>query len=254
MDKRPILITGASSEIGRALMARLLARADASLIVAHCFQGCQSLAEAAANSAGRVLPLAADLRDPGAVMQTANQIVAEYGVPGRIVHLPANRLKFERFAQLDTNRLEEDFAIQVLSIAELLRVFLPHLRRPAGVTSATQPNAKIVFVLSSVTAGVPPKYMTGYIMVKYALLGMMRALAAEYGSAGCNFNGVSPSMVDTQFLRDVPAKAVEMAAASHPLGRNATPADVVPLIEYLLSPESDYLSGVNIPVAGGQAM
>lgn len=61
-------------------------------------------------------------------------------------------------------------------------------------------------------------------------------------------------MVDTQFLRDIPAKAVEMAAASHPLGRDRTPSDVVPLIDYLLSPESDYRSGVNIPAAGGQAM
>jgi 3-oxoacyl-[acyl-carrier protein] reductase len=250
MDKRPILITGASSEIGRALIARQCSRGDSPVILAHCFRGCDALAEAA----GNVLALPADFRDPAAAVALARRIVAEHGVPGRIVHLPAVRLKYERFAQLDAERMAEDFVIQVRSITELLRVFLPQLRRPAGKPADGQPNAKIVFVLSSVTAGVPPKYMAGYLIVKYALLGLMRALAAEYGSAGCNVNGISPSMMETQFLRDIPAKAVEMAAAAHPMGRNATPADVVPLIEYLLSPDSDYVNGVNIPVAGGQVV
>jgi 3-oxoacyl-[acyl-carrier protein] reductase len=45
--------------------------------------------------------------------------------------------------------------------------------------------------------------------------------------------------------------AVEMSAASNPLGRNATPADVVGAIEFLLSPDSNYMTGIDIPITAG---
>jgi 3-oxoacyl-[acyl-carrier protein] reductase len=45
-----------------------------------------------------------------------------------------------------------------------------------------------------------------------------------------------------------------MAAAAHPAKRNARVEDVVPAIRFLLSPESDYVSGANFPVTAGSAL
>jgi 3-oxoacyl-[acyl-carrier protein] reductase len=106
-------------------------------------------------------------------------------------------------------------------------------------------------VLSSVTLGVPAKFMSGYTLVKYAQLGLLRALAAEYAGTSVNINAVSPYMVETQFLSEIPEKAREMAAAAAPEKRLATPAEVVSVIQFLLSSGSDFLNGANIPVTGG---
>jgi 3-oxoacyl-[acyl-carrier protein] reductase len=66
-----------------------------------------------------------------------------------------------------------------------------------------------------------------------------------------NINAISPSMVETGFLKKVPEKIVEMSAEQHPLKRNATPEDIAPLAHFLLSSGSDYMTGVNVPVSGG---
>jgi 3-oxoacyl-[acyl-carrier protein] reductase len=79
----------------------------------------------------------------------------------------------------------------------------------------------------------------------------MKALAGEYAGKKISINAVSPSMANTRFLSGLPQKLIEIVAEQHPLGRNARTEDVVPLIRFLLSEEAGYLTGVNIPVAGG---
>ena len=61
-------------------------------------------------------------------------------------------------------------------------------------------------------------------------------------------------MVDTQFLTNISRKIVEIAGATNPAKRIASVADVVPAIRFLLSAESDYISGVNLPVTAGSAV
>jgi len=110
---------------------------------------------------------------------------------------------------------------------------------------------RVVFMLSSVTFGVPPANMSHYVAAKYALLGLMKSLASEYANRMVTVNAVSPSMVETDFLCDIPEKIVELAAQQHPLNRNASPVDIAPVVKMLLSDEACYLTGVNIPVTGG---
>ncbi|MDP3083015.1 MAG: SDR family oxidoreductase, partial [Rubrivivax sp.] len=61
----------------------------------------------------------------------------------------------------------------------------------------------------------------------------------------------SPSMIETPFLADIPGKIVEINADNHPQKRNGLPTDVAPVLRFLLSPESDFMTGVNVPVTGG---
>ena len=80
-------------------------------------------------------------------------------------------------------------------------------------------RGRVLFVLSSVVCGVPPKYMTMYTTLKYTQLGLMRSLAAEYASTSVGINAISPSMVETQFLSEISEIAVQMSAAANPQGR-----------------------------------
>ena len=47
---------------------------------------------------------------------------------------------------------------------------------------------------------------------------------------------------------------MDFAAERHPLGRNARPADVAPAVAFLLSEGATYLTGVNLPIAGGSVI
>lgn len=114
-----------------------------------------------------------------------------------------------------------------------------------------QKYGKIVLMLSAYLLGVPPKFQGPYITVKYALLGLMRNLAAEYASKRIMVNAVSPDMMETKFLSDLPDLVKEQSAKNNPLGRNIYVNEVVPSIEYLLSDASDVITGQNIGVTGG---
>jgi 3-oxoacyl-[acyl-carrier protein] reductase len=243
MANDSILITGASSDIGCALIRRLLAANPSLAILAHAHTSSERLQPLQSEFSGRIQPLRADLSQPGEVTAMADDIATRFGTPTGIVHLPALRLTYDRLTKFNWDRFQQDLAIQVQSAVILLQRFAPKMSK--------LPRAKVVFVSSSVTHGMPPKFMSMYTVAKYAQLGLMRAAAAEYAGTGLNINAISPSMVETRFVADIAEVAVQMSAAANPKGRNATPEDILGAIEFLLSPASDYITGIDIPLTAG---
>jgi 3-oxoacyl-[acyl-carrier protein] reductase len=244
MDRDLVLITGASSDIGLALIRRLIASGDQPGILAHYYSSAVRLEQLRAElDFPSLIPLSADLSSESDVRELAARISGEFGIPNRMVHLPALKLQYERFTKIQWDRFEVDLNIQVRSAVILLQNFLPAMAKMAA--------ARLVFVLSSTTRAIPPKFMSAYGIVKQAQLGLMRALASEYGETGISINAVSPSMVDTRFLDDIPEVARNMSAAASPRKRNAKPEEVARAIEFLLSDGAAYINGIEVPVAGG---
>ena len=135
------------------------------------------------------------------------------------------------------------FTTSVASIVLILKHFLPKMSK--------QKYGKVIFMLTSFTLNAPPKYQAPYITAKYALLGLMRDLAREYADKNIMVNGVSPEMMETRFLSDMPELVVQQNAANNPMGRNLRVEDVLPTFEYLLSDGADLVTGQNIGVTGG---
>jgi 3-oxoacyl-[acyl-carrier protein] reductase len=243
MNRRDLVfVAGASSDLGVALIRRLLESGDAS-ILAHYHQSRERLDQIGQLGAqGRIRPICADFESIESVERMAADLEE---VPDQIVYLPALKLRYERFSKFNLGHFDRDMNIQVRSAIALFKRLLPKM--------AELPRAKVVFVLSTVTARVPPKFMSMYTVVKHAQLGLMRALASEYAGSPITINAVSPTMIDTRFLDEVPAVAKEMTAAAAPRGRIASTDDVVGAIQFLLSRESDFITGVELPVTGGGA-
>ena len=62
-------------------------------------------------------------------------------------------------------------------------------------------------------------------------------------------NGVSPDMMETKFLADMPELIIRQYAENSPAGRNLTVEDVIPTFEYLLSDGADMVTGQNIGIS-----
>jgi 3-oxoacyl-[acyl-carrier protein] reductase len=236
------LILGASSSIGRKLIENVIG--EEGKILAHYNSSDESLKEFAKLGKNKFIQVQANLSEVKDAEKILDAVSAENLNITKIVHLAAPPLQMGMFKMTTAEEFNLNWNVQVLTASEILKRTTPNMVK--------NKKGKIVFMLSSVTTGKVPAGMMAYVTGKFAMLGLMQALAAEYITKGINVNGVSPSMMETDFLRHVPAQLVESSATQSPLKRNAKTEDVVPLIKMLLSSDSDYLSGVNIPISGGQ--
>lgn len=240
MSKKTILITGASSEIGQELIKTF---APEVTVIAHCSQGVDVLSRLKDSAQCKVIPVKADFCNEGEVDSFIN-ISESHGPIHQIVHLAATRIEHIRFKDFDCKKFEKELDVSLRSIIKILHCFLPQMVKAR--------QGKVVVLLSSVVKGLPPKALSSYTVSKYALLGLVKSLVSEYASHNIQINAVSPSLMDTQFVKNLNPRVIELAADANPMKRNATIQDVVPVLELLLSETSNYLSGVNIPVTGGE--
>ena len=246
MSDDSILIIGASSDIGAALVRRLAAD-GARRLICHYNTGLARIEQMQAELGDSITPVHGDLSSASGSEALIESLRRDDLVPRSVVHLPASKLRYERFGKTGPKLFGTEWQIQVGSLIAILQYCL-------GGQKRDHPRRRIVVGLSSVTLGLPPKYLSMYTTIKYAQLGLVRALAAEYGELGVSVNAVSPSMVETQLLSEVPRQIVELSEAQNPMGRNASAGDVAGVIEFLLSPAAGFINGANVPVTGGSVV
>lgn len=235
-----ILIIGASSDIGLALIKSI---DEECLIIAHYNNNNDELLNLSKEIKNKLVILKANLASEEETINLLDIIELKYGIPNKIIHLAASKFENIRFKDLKWCSLQNDINISLRSIILILNRFLPKL--------AKDKRGKVVCVLSSVTLNIPPQALVQYTTVKYAMLGLIKALASEYADKNIQINAVSPSMCDTKFLKNINEKLVELHAYNHPLKRNAHIEDIAPIIKMLISNESNYINGINIPITGG---
>lgn len=129
----------------------------------------------------------------------------------------------------------------------------------AALSQMREAKAGVILNLASIaaTAGLPDRF--AYSMTKGAVLSMTLSVARDFIADGIRCNCISPARVHTPFVdgfvaRTYPgceAEMMEKLAASQPIGRMGTPAEIALLALYLCSPASSFVTGVDYPIDGG---
>ena len=109
-------------------------------------------------------------------------------------------------------------------------------------------------MLSQVTEGVPPALMADYVAAKYALCGLSKAFAVEWAADGIRVNMVSPGLTRTDLTAQYNERVFKAEATRVPLRRLASLEDVANAVDFLLSDQAAFLTGMTVPVSGGQVM
>lgn len=92
-----------------------------------------------------------------------------------------------------------------------------------------------------------------YTAAKFAVRGLTKAAAVQYGPQGVRVNSVHPGGVLTPMLKaTVPRESINALTADVPLRRMAEPAEVSHLVAFLASDDASYITGAEYLVDGGQ--
>ncbi|HEX6023256.1 MAG TPA: SDR family oxidoreductase [Solirubrobacter sp.] len=103
--------------------------------------------------------------------------------------------------------------------------------------------------IAAVTGHFPPAYTAS----KWALRGLSRVASMELGRDNIRVNTILPGVIVTPMAADAPEAFTRLVVGEIPLGRRGTAEDVAPLVVFLISDESAWISGAEISVDGGQA-
>lgn len=116
-----------------------------------------------------------------------------------------------------------------------------------------QQSGKVVNITS--INGLRGKFgQTNYSASKAGIIGLTKAMAKELGRSNVNVNAVAPGLIETEMLRQNPArdKVEEMALAEIVLGRLGQPEEVASVVTFLCSEKARHITGEVISVDGGQ--
>jgi 3-oxoacyl-[acyl-carrier protein] reductase len=140
---------------------------------------------------------------------------------------------------------------------------MPYMREVAKseIAASGKPayNRKIVFT-SSVAALMGNPGQFNYTAAKGAIIAVTKTLARELGPFAINVNAVAPGFIETRLTQaktegdtfGIPEQTRQLSLMLIALGRLGIPEDIANVHAFLVSSDADYISGVTLPVTGGQ--
>ena len=244
LQGKSIVITGAGQGIGRA--AAMACAAEGALVTAVDINSAQLESLAAEANISKTLVL--DVQSSEDTDALSKRLPPQDGLFNCVGFVHDGTI-----LDCDLVAFDHSFSLNVRSMYLMTRAFLPGMIEKARVGN----SASIVNMASMASSikGFPRRFVYG--ATKAAVIGMTKAIAADYVASGIRCNAVCPGTVDTPSLRTRIAAAADPVAAEaafiarQPMCRLATVDDITPQIVFLLSDESRFVTGQAISVDGG---
>ena len=262
LEGKVAIITGAGRGIGRATALRFAGEGAAVVVNDIDEQPANEAVAAIKESGGRALASISDTTDLVAARALSDLAVVEFGALDILVN-NAGITRDRTFHHLDDDRWDFVLNTNLRTAFHATLAAVGHMREYAKKETAERGtpahHRKITFTTSSVALMGNPG-QANYTAAKAALIGLTRTLARELGPFHINVNAIAPGLIETRLTAPkgegdelgVPDHLRQLALMTIALGRFGQPEDVANTHLFLASDDADYITGVVLPVTGGQ--
>jgi NAD(P)-dependent dehydrogenase (short-subunit alcohol dehydrogenase family) len=243
-QQRTAVITGGGSGLGLAAAAKMVERGIFTIIIGRNEDQLQTVQQ-------QLGPLCAyyvqDLSQLNTLPALVKKIVAEHGRIDVLVNNAGINMKkeFTEVTDEDFMRVLQTNVTAVFAFSrEVIKAMLPH-------------GQGCIINISSMASQYGIPYVIAYTASKSAIEGMTRAMAVELSPKGIRVNCVAPGFIATRMSAaalDSDPERKRKVLSRTPAGELGTPDDIAEAIFYLSSDAARYVTGVVLPVDGGNSI
>jgi NAD(P)-dependent dehydrogenase (short-subunit alcohol dehydrogenase family) len=248
LSGRTIIVTGGAQGIGAAI-ANALAIKGAHVWIGD-LQSPERTVASIVNSGGKASGAICDIADSSSVASFVAGVTSQSDRIDGLVNNAAlfSSLRPTPFEEISSESFDQVLQINVRGTFEMIKAVIPSMRR--------QKYGKIVNIASSTVFKGPP-LLLHYVSSKGAVLAMTRALAREVGPDGIAVNCVAPGLTLSDGVVEtgnLPPERIHADAITRCFPREQTPDDLTGIVAFLLSSESDFMTGQTVVVDGGSML
>lgn len=244
-DKKMVaIVTGGGSGIGLAITKKFVSENITTIIIGR---DQEKLNNAKAELGELCIPVVFDLNNLSAIPALITELVNRVGKIDILVNNAGINLKKE-FTEVTDEEFIRIISTNVVSVFSLSREIAKHMIENV--------NGCIINISSMASQYGIPKVIA-YTASKSAIEGMTRAMAVDLSPKGIRINCIAPGFIATAMsakaLNNDPERKQKVLSRT-PMGKLGEPSDIADTAFYLASDAAKYITGVIIPVDGGNSI
>ena len=237
------LVTGASRGIGSAIARRLAGRGADVVLAARSADAIETLADDLRGLGVRALAIQADMTDRESLAALMTEVEERVGGLDILVN--------------NAGALPEAKAADDVSWAEWDATLSLNLSAPwylACRAKRLMTSGGVIVNNASTASYYPSRGLVAYNVSKSALVMLTRVLGLEWARDGIRVVGVAPGKVDTDLVQPILRWSEKRSLPLNPMRRIGSADEVADLVAFLVSDEAGYITGVTVPIDGGELL
>ena len=245
IEGKTAIITGAGRGIG-AVMAKHMASEGANVVVTDVLDT-DATVEAIKAAGGNAMGMKCDVTSDENLAAVVEATERQYGKLDILVNNASifAALQPKPFLQIDNDEFDKVMTVNARGVHQATKAVVPAMIRAAG--------GKIVNIASGTFYYGPPG-LSHYTASKGAVIALTRGYGRELGDKNIQINAIAPGLTESESIRGHagfdPARGPTVASRS--IKRDMVPEDLLGSLMFLITPDSDFLTGQTINVDGGK--
>ena len=245
LNGKTVAITGAAQGIG-AIMAKRMAEEGANVVVTDVLDTDACVA-AIKKDGGTAMGMTVNVTSDEDLAAMVEATEKEFGALNILVNNASifTALQPKPFFQIDNDEFDKVMTVNSRGVHQATKAVLPAMLRAGG--------GKIVNIASGTFYYGPPG-LSHYTASKGAVIALTRCHGRELGDKNIQVNAIAPGLTESEGMQGHtgfdPARAPTVASRS--IKRDMLPEDLLGSLMYLITPDSDFVTGQTLNVDGGK--